>query len=114
MPNQESPNAVIHDPEGLNHLLMLEFGGRKDFYHPRLEYRRLFSEQPGTFMPVLVAAGGGILHAKTAAGVIAPGLMVLTIAVFMGAVSAARLRPSVSLAFALQADGCRATSSCGA
>ena len=34
-----------------------------DFNDPRLAYRRLFSELLGTFMLVLVAAGGGILHA---------------------------------------------------
>ena len=56
---------------------MLEFGSRTDFDDPRLEYRRLFSELLGTFMLVLVAAGGGILHAKgqisLAAAVVAPG-----------------------------------------
>jgi hypothetical protein len=118
MPNQESPNAVIHDPERPNHLLMLEFGDRKDFYHPRLEHRRLFSELPGTFMLMLVAAGGGILHAKgqisLAAAVIVPGLMLLAITLFTGTVSRAHLNPGVSLAFAVRADGCRATSSCGA
>ena len=31
---------------------------------PRLEWRRLFSELLGTFFLVLVAAGGGLLHAK--------------------------------------------------
>jgi aquaporin Z len=41
---------------------MLEFGSRTQFDDPRLEYRRLFSELLGTFF--LVAAGGGLLHAK--------------------------------------------------
>jgi aquaporin Z len=45
-------------------MLTLEFGSRDDFDDPKLEYRRLFSELLGTFMLVLVAAGGGILHAK--------------------------------------------------
>jgi aquaporin Z len=80
---QESPNVVVHDPERANHLLMLEFGDREDFDDPQLEYRRLFSELLGTFMLVLVAAGGGILHGKAqislAAAVVAPGLMVLAI-----------------------------------
>jgi aquaporin Z len=101
---QESPNVVIHDPQRARHLLMLEFGDRKDFDDPTLEYRRLFSELLGTFMLVLVAAGGGILHAKgqisLAAAVVAPGLMVLAIILFMGAVSGAHLNPAVSLAFA--------------
>ena len=43
---------------------MLEFGVATDFDDPTLEYRRLFSELLGTFMLVLVAAGGGILHAR--------------------------------------------------
>ena len=80
MPRQDSPGVVVHDPERAHDLLMLEFGDRKDFDDPRLEYRRLFSELLGTFMLVLVAAGGGILHAKKlaedidAGNVVAPGL----------------------------------------
>jgi len=87
---------------------MLEFGSRADFDDPRLEYRRLFSELLGTFMLVLVAAGGGILHAKgqisLAAAVVAPGLMVMAIILFMGAVSGAHLNPVVSLAFTMRRD----------
>ncbi len=90
------------------HLLALEFGDRKDFDDPRLEWRRLFSELLGTFMLVLVAAGGGILHGKgqisLSAAVVAPGLMVLGIILFMGAISGAHLNPGVSLAFALRGD----------
>ena len=91
-----------------HHLLTLEFGDRKDFDDPRQEWRRLFSELLGTFALVLVAAGGGILHAKgqisLAAAVVAPGLMVMAIILFMGAVSGAHLNPGVSLAFALRGD----------
>jgi aquaporin Z len=90
------------------HLLALEFGDRKDFDDPRLEGRRLFSEMLGTFFLVLVAAGGGLLHAKgqisLAAAVVAPGLMVMAVILFMGAVSGAHLNPAVSLAFALRGD----------
>ena len=90
------------------HLLALEFGDRKDFDDPRLEWRRLFSELLGTFFLVLVAAGGGLLQAKgqisLAAAVVAPGLMVMAIILFMGAVSGAHLNPVVSLAFAMRAD----------
>jgi aquaporin Z len=105
---QHSPALTVHDPQRANHILMLEFGDRDDFDDPQLEYRRLFSELLGTFLLVLVAAGGGILHGKgqisLAAPVVAPGLMVLGIILFMGAVSGAHLNPAVSLAFAVRGD----------
>jgi aquaporin Z len=88
--------------------LALEFGSRAQFDDDQLEWRRLFSETLGTFMLVLVAAGGGILHGEgqisLAAAVVAPGLMVMGIILFMGAVSGAHLNPVVSLAFALRGD----------
>ena len=91
-----------------HHVLWLEFGDRADFDDPRREWRRLFSELLGTFALVLAAAGGGLLHAKgqisLAAAVVAPGLMVTAIILFMGAVSGAHLNPAVSLAFALRGD----------
>ena len=91
-----------------HHALWLEFGNRQDFDDPSQEWRRLFSELLGTFALVLVAAGGGLLHAKgqisLAAAVVAPGLMVTAIILFMGAVSGAHLNPAVSLAFALRRD----------
>ena len=87
---------------------MLEFGDRKEFDNPRHEWRRLFSELLGTFFLVLVAAGGGILHGEgqisLPAAVVAPGLMVMAIILFMGAISGAHLNPGVSLAFALRGD----------
>jgi aquaporin Z len=90
------------------HVLFLEFGDPRDFDDPHKEWRRLFSELLGTFALVLVASGGGILHAKgqisLAAAVVAPGLMVTAIILFMGAVSGAHLNPAVSLAFALRGD----------
>jgi aquaporin Z len=81
-----------------------------DFQNPRQEWRRLFSELFGTFFLVLVAAGGGMMGqafpgtiSRTAA-VVAPGLMVMAIILFMGKVSGAHLNPAVSLAFALRGD----------
>jgi aquaporin Z len=82
----------------------------EDFQDPSQEWRRLFSELFGTFFLVLVAAGGGMLGtafpntiSRTAA-VVAPGLMVLAIILFMGKVSGAHLNPAVSIAFALRGD----------
>jgi aquaporin Z len=101
------PNLGSLSPRA-RHLVMLEFGDQADFEDPRLEWRRLFSELLGTFMLVLVAAGGGILHGEgqisLAAAVVAPGLMVMAIILFMGAISGAHLNPGVSLAFALRGD----------
>ena len=108
MPVQEHPDLSNHDPPRARQLLMLELGSRSEFDDPKLQYRRLFSELLGTFMLVLAAAGGGLLHAKgqisLAAAVVAPGLMVLAIILFMGAVSGAHLNPAVSLAFAVRGD----------
>jgi len=82
----------------------------EDFADPSQEWRRLFSELLGTFFLVLVAAGGGMMSqafpntiSRTAA-VVAPGLMVLAIILFMGKVSGAHLSPVVSIAFALRGD----------
>lgn len=108
MPDRAATTLAAHDPQRARHLLMLQFGSRREFDDPRLEYRRLFSELLGTFLLVLVAAGGGILHAEgqisLSAAVVAPGLMVMAIILFMGAVSGAHLNPAVSLAFALRRD----------
>jgi len=108
-PGPLAPDPLaMRDPERAHHLLMLEFGSRTEFDDPRLEYRRLFSEMLGTFFLVLVAAGGGILHGEgqisLAAAVVAPGLMVMAIILFMGGVSGAHLNPGVSLAFAVRGD----------
>src|ERR1700726_4175839 len=106
-PVLESPVLGLLGPR-TRHMAALEFGSKAQFDDPRLEWRRLFSELLGSFFLVLVAAGGGILHAQgqisLAAAVVAPGLMVMAIILFMGAVSGAHLNPAVSLAFALRGD----------
>jgi aquaporin Z len=104
----ENAGALNSHEQRALYRLLLTFGSPAEFDDPRLAYRRLFSELLGTFLLVLAAAGGGLLHAKgeisLAAAVVAPGLTVLAIILFMGAVSGAHLNPVVSLAFALRGD----------
>lgn len=80
-----------------------------------LEYRRLFSEAWGTFLLVVVAAGGGVVGAQAFGGdltlamkALAPGMMVMGIIFFMGTISGAHLNPAVTLAFAARGNfpGC--------
>lgn len=79
-----------------------------DFLDPVQEWRRLFAETWGTFLLVLVAAGGGMVAARSGGAVtlgmivVAPGLMVMAIIYFMGTVSGAHLNPAVTLAFAVR------------
>ena len=91
-------------------LLALESPWSESFDEPAVEGRRLFSEVLGTFFLVLVGAGGGVVNAATdggigrAASVTAPGLVVLGVILYMGAVSGAHLNPAVTLSFALRGD----------
>lgn len=79
-----------------------------DFLDSSHEWRRVFAEIWGTFLLVLVAAGGGVVAAMSngrvtlAMIVVAPGIMVMAIIYFMGSVSGAHLNPAVTLAFALR------------
>ena len=91
-------------------LLALEPPSREGFDDPLIEWRRLFSELFGTFLLVLAGAGGAVAGALShgaisrPAAVAAPGLMVMAIILFMGAVSGAHLNPAVTLAFSLRRD----------
>src|SRR6201997_4481637 len=94
----------------LSHLNHEIVAALEDFHDPNQEWRRLFSELYGTFFLVLVAAGGGMMGeafpntiTRTAA-VVAPGLMVMAIILFMGKISGAHLNPAVSVAFSLRGD----------
>jgi aquaporin Z len=75
---------------------------------PQYEWHRLFSELLGTFLLVLAAAGGPVVNAVShgrvslSAQVVAPGLMVMAVIYFMGAVGGAHLNPAVTLSFALR------------
>jgi aquaporin Z len=103
----EHPGAAEELVESEAALLVRTMG---DFHDPSQEWRRLFSELFGTFLLVLVAAGGPMLGqvfpdmVGTAAAVAAPGLMVLAIILFMGEVSGAHLNPAVTIAFSLRGD----------
>lgn len=82
----------------------------ENFANPAYKWRRLLSELFGTFLLVMVAAGGGMIAAafpgtiSRTAAVVAPGLMVMAIILFMGKISGAHLNPAVSYAFALRGD----------
>jgi aquaporin Z len=88
----------------------LQLPALADSDDPRLAARRLFSELFGTFLLVLAGAGGAVVNAVShgqisrSAAVAAPGLTVMAIILFMGAVSGAHLNPAVTIAFALRRD----------
>ncbi len=88
--------------------LMVQKQAAHNFLDPSHEWRRIFAETWGTFLLVLVAAGGGVVAAKSGGAitlgmqVAAPGLMVMAIIYFMGTVSGAHLNPAVTLAFAVR------------
>lgn len=82
-----------------------------EFDDASLEFRRLFSEVWGTFLLVLVAAGGGVVGATAfgsdltlAMKALAPGMMVMGIIFFMGTIGGAHLNPAVTLAFAVRGN----------
>jgi|SRR5580658_662291 aquaporin Z len=90
------PNSVAH---------------QYDFANASFEWRRLFAELFGTFLLVFVAAGGPMASARVGGQelspsvlAVAPGLMVLAIILFMGAMSGAHLNPAVTVAFMLRGD----------
>jgi aquaporin Z len=108
MVDGQGDNSVA--PPTRRSLLALEYPGMGAFDDPTQEWRRLFSELLGTFFLVLVGAGGAVVNASShgaisrSTAVAAPGLMVMAIILFMGAVSGAHLNPAVTLGFWLRGD----------
>src|SRR5271154_7354290 len=95
-------------PDAAQQQRMVQRQPALDFFDSSLEWRRVFAETWGTFLLVLVASGGGAVSAMSGGRVtlgmmvVAPGLMVMAIIYFMGAVSGAHLNPAVTLAFAVR------------
>jgi aquaporin Z len=110
----EAPNRAMRGSVAAWSLLH-ELGGvetpwERRFDDPSREWRRLFSELFGTFLLVLAGAGAPVVNAFShgaigrGAAVTAPGLTVMAVILFMGAVSGAHLNPAVSIAFAARGD----------
>jgi aquaporin Z len=108
--SEPTPPDVVAEHAAVTSLLWRFPLNRKGFDDPRYEWRRLFAEAFGTFFLVMVAAGAVVVSAASGGSVgrveavVAPGLMVMAIILFMGAVSGAHLNPAVSIAFAARGD----------
>jgi aquaporin Z len=87
---------------------MLHATAPPDFLASEHEWRRVFSELWGTFLLTVVAAGAGVVAARSRGEitlgmqVCAPGMTVMAVIYFMGAVGGAHLNPAVTLAFAVR------------
>src|SRR3954451_4053298 len=109
-PPQPAPAQPQPQPRSMWRLVEPEETKSRDFDDPKLEWRRLFSELLGTFLLVLVGAGGAVVNAQSngaisrTAAVTAPALMGMAIILFMGTISGAHLNPAVSLGFAARGD----------
>ena len=80
----------------------------RNFANSAHEWRRRFAEAWGTFLLVLIAAGTAAVAATDQAHLshelayAAPGIIVMVVIYFMGAVGGAHLNPAVTLAFAVR------------
>jgi aquaporin Z len=107
---REGPLTPAQMARAKRRLLWLELPAMFDFDDPAYEWRRLFSELLGTFLLVLAGAGAGVVNAVSHGGVsrgaavTAPGLTVMAVILFMGAVGGAHLNPAVSIMFWLRGD----------
>ncbi|HEX9038539.1 MAG TPA: aquaporin [Ktedonobacterales bacterium] len=110
MPNQKPAPGRPTSQVAPHPLTLALEENRRLFADPRREARRLFSELLGTFLLTLTGAGAKVVNAVShgaisrTAEVTAPGLMVIAIILFMGAVSGAHLNPAVTLSFAARGD----------
>src|SRR3954465_968141 len=116
MPLDPADRTASSGPDGRTHrrsdrpLLGLEIPHGPDFDDPREEWRRLFSELLGTFLLVVVGAGGAVGGAAShgaierGAAVVSPAVTVIAASLFMGWVSGAHLIPAVTIAFAVRGD----------
>ena len=90
------------------HLLALEFGARPSSMTRVLSGAgsspSCSAPSRSCWSPPAAASSTAQGQISLAAAVVAPGLMVMAIILFMGAVSGAHLNPAVSLAFALRGD----------
>ncbi|HEY5505950.1 MAG TPA: aquaporin [Coriobacteriia bacterium] len=83
---------------------------RNGFEEVREEWKRLLAEAFGTFVLVLVAAGGPAISAGTGGSIsrtalaIAPGLVVMALIYTLADLSGAHFNPAVTFAFALRRD----------
>ncbi len=81
-----------------------------DFDNMKYEGHRWMSEAVGTFFLVIVAAGAPMMNQAfdqsvgRVAAVVAPGVMVMAMIMYMGKVSGAHFNPGVTLAFSLRGD----------
>jgi aquaporin Z len=109
-PEQQEPKQERREGPVLGSLTAAPERVYRDFENPTFAGRRLFSEALGTFLLVLAGAGAGVVNAVShgaislSARVTAPGLTVMAVILFMGAVSGAHLNPAVSIAFAARGD----------
>jgi aquaporin Z len=98
--------VILDQSKSTQEQRMLRASAAPDFLESSHEWRRLFSEAWGTFLLVVVAAGAGVVGAVSNGAVtlgmkvVAPGMMVMAVIYFMGAVGGAHLNPAVTLAFA--------------
>jgi aquaporin Z len=107
MASQPDVPSLLHGTGLISNAARRQF----DFADDRYEWRRLFAELLGTFLLVLVAAGGPMVNARFGGEVtsrsalaVAPALTVMAVILFMGTVSGAHLNPAVTVGFALRGN----------